>query len=65
MRGDMRPYASATVLNVTILNVTMRLFRIESLLEQFAGECDRDHSEALEKIRLEMKAAADALQQKT
>jgi hypothetical protein len=60
MLGEMRSPASATV-----LNVTAHLFRIQSLLEQLARECDRDHSEALEKIRREMKAATDALQPTT
>jgi hypothetical protein len=55
-------YVSQSVLNVTIMNVTTHLFRIESLLEQMSRECDGDHAEALEKIRLEMKAAVDALQ---
>jgi len=56
MRGEMRSPASAT-----ILNVSMHLFRIESSLEQLARECDRDHTDTLEKIGREMKAVTDAL----
>ena len=56
----MRSYSTEAVARITI-----RLFRIQALLEQIERECTGDHKETLEQIRREMKAAVDALQPTT
>jgi hypothetical protein len=54
----------ATYSTEAISRITVRLFRIQALLEQIEHECDV-HRDTLELIRREMKAAVDALQPTT
>ena len=44
-----------------ITGVAGRLFRMAALVERLASECERDHREALEKIRHEIQRASEAL----
>ena len=55
----MREYSTEAISRITV-----RLFRIQALLEQIEHECDV-HRDTLELIRREMKAAVDALQPTT
>jgi hypothetical protein len=56
---QMRAYSSESISKITV-----RLFRIQALLEQIEHECE-SHRDTLELIRREMKAAVDALQPTT
>ena len=55
----MRKYSTEAISKITV-----RLFRIQALLEQIENECD-GHRDTLDLIRREMKAAVDALQPTT
>jgi len=55
----MREYSTEAISKITV-----RLFRIQALLEQIEQECN-SHRDTLDVIRREMKAAVDALQPTT
>jgi hypothetical protein len=57
-------YGMRTYSTEAISKITVRLFRIQALLEQIEQECE-GHRDTLELIRREMKAAVDALQPTT
>ena len=44
-----------------ITGIAARLFRMAALVERLSSECPNDHREVIEKIRLQIQRASEAL----